>query len=152
MLDAILAWIHFMFIFALSGTVFAEAFFYQQTLAVATLQRLQRTDIAFGILAAFVLVSGILRVVYSPKTPSFYVHDTIFWTKIALFAALGIASIAPTMHYLALNKATPVDGAIAVPESTYKTIRALLTLEIVLLLLIPLCASLMAHGYGYSAS
>ena len=29
------------------------------------------------------------------------------------------------------------------------TMRRLLTLEIVLLLLIPLCASLMAHGYGY---
>ena len=55
MLDAILAWIHFMLIFALSGTLFAEFFFYQRSLTTTTLQRLQRVDAAFGILAGWTL-------------------------------------------------------------------------------------------------
>jgi len=148
-LDAVLAWIHFMFIFALVSTVFAEAFFYQRTLALATLKRLQRVDIAFGILAGAVVLSGIARVMYSPKTPGFYLHDSIFWTKMALFGALGIASIVPTMHFIRLGKREPTGDTVAVDEKTYTTVRGVLTLELVLLLLIPLCASLMAHGYGY---
>jgi putative membrane protein len=147
--DSIAAWVHFVFIFALVGTLFAEAFFYQPTLAIATLKRLQRVDIAFGILAGAVIISGIARIFISPKTPAFYMHDTIFWTKMALFLTLGLISMAPTMHYLRLGRQTPVDGTVTIPAENYTTIRRLLTLEIVLLLFIPLCATLMAHGYGY---
>jgi putative membrane protein len=147
--DSIAAWVHFMCIFAMVGTLFAEAFFYQPTLAVATLKRLQRVDIAFGILAGTVVASGIARIYISPKTPAFYMHDTIFWTKMALFVTLGLISIAPTMHLIRLGRQAPADGAVQIPPQSYATIRRLLTLEIVLLLFIPLCATLMAHGYGY---
>ena len=149
MLDAILAWIHYIFIFVLVGTLFAEFFFYQRTLRVAALQRLQRVDLLYGIIAACVVASGIARVMYSPKTPAFYLHDTIFWTKMALFVTLGLISIAPTMHLIRLGRQAPADGAVQIPPQSYATIRRLLTLEIVLLLFIPLCATLMAHGYGY---
>lgn len=149
MLDAILAWIHYIFIFVLVGTLFAEFFFYQRTLRVAALQRLQRVDLLYGIIAACVVASGIARVMYSPKTPAFYLHDTIFWTKMVLFVTVGLVSIIPTMHFLRLSRLEPVDGTITAPEAAYATMRKILTLEIVLLLFIPLCATLMAHGYGY---
>jgi putative membrane protein len=149
MLDAILAWFHFMAIIALASTIFAEAFFYQRALAVATLQRLQRVDIAYGIIAGIVVITGALRVIYSPKTPAFYLHDVIFWTKMALFLTVGLVSIAPTMHFIRLGRVTPVEGIVAVEQRTYATMRRLLVLEVVLLLFIPLCATLMAHGYGY---
>jgi putative membrane protein len=151
MLDAILAWIHFMLIFALSGTLFAEFFFYQRSLTATTLLRLQRVDAAFGILAGLVIVSGILRVIYSPKTPAYFLHDSFFWTKMVLYVTVGLISIAPTRHYLSLRSAPVVGGIVTIPENGYAATRRWLTLEVVLLLFIPLCASLMAHGYGYHA-
>jgi putative membrane protein len=149
MLDVILAWIHFMFIFGLVGTLFAEFFFYQRTLRVEALQRLQRVDLAYGVIAAGVIASGVARVIYSPKTAAFYMHDTIFWTKMTLFLTVGLVSIIPTRHFLRLSLIEPVDGAITAPEATYVTMRRILAVEVVLLLFIPLCATLMAHGYGY---
>jgi uncharacterized membrane protein len=38
---------------------------------------------------------------------------------------------------------------VTILAGNYTMIRRLLTLEVVLLLFIPLCATLMAHGYGY---
>ena len=149
MVDTILAWIHFVFIFGLVGTLFAEFFFYQRTLRVEALIRLQRVDMLFGILAGAVIASGVLRVMYSPKTATFYVHDWIFWAKMALFVAVGLLSIVPTLHYLRLGRGTAKDTTVTVPERDYATIRRVLALEVVLLMFIPLCASLMAHGYGY---
>ena len=151
MLDAILAWIHFMLIFALSGTLFAEFFFYQRSLTTTTLQRLQRVDAAFGILAGLVIVSGILRVIYSPKTAAYFLHDSFFRTKMVLFVTVGLVSILPTRHYLSLRNVPVAGGIVTVPEDSYAATRRWLTLEVVLLLFIPLCASLMAHGYGYHA-
>ena len=150
MLDAVLAWLHFIAIFAFSACLFAEAFFYAPTLPAATLARLGRIDTAYGLLTIVVIASGIARLLYSPKTPGFYMHDVIFWTKMGLFVVVGLISIAPTIHFLRLRKATPrADGSIDIEPATYRTMRACLVAEISVFLFIPLCASLMAHGFGY---
>ena len=150
MLDAGLAWVHFVAIFAFTGCLFAEVFFYARTLPAATLARISRIDIGYGILTVAVIASGIAHVAYSPKTPAFYLHDTIFWTKIALFLTLGLFSIPPTLHFIRL-RAAEADAAsnVEIAARTYRTVRACMVCEVVLLLCIPLCAALMARGYGF---
>ena len=64
--------------------------------------------------------------IYSPKTPAFYLHDEIFWIKMTLFLAVGLVSIAPTMHFIRLSRATPDAGVVIIEERTYATIRRLL--------------------------
>jgi uncharacterized membrane protein len=66
-----------------------------------------------------------------------------------LFVAVGLLSIPLTVHLLRSAAHAEPDGTIRVEPATYRRMRALLNTEVVLLFLIPLCASFMAHGYGY---
>jgi uncharacterized membrane protein len=93
MLDAILAWVQFITIFAFNGCLFAEVFFHAKAVPVATL------------------------------------------------ALIRIRLTAP-------NAA----GLIEVAERSHRLVRACMICEVVLLLFIPLCAALMARGYGYAGS
>lgn len=143
--DALLAWIHFALILTLAGCLCAEIVLYRRTMARAALETIGRVDIAFGIVAGLVVASGISRVLTSPKGASYYMHDGMFWTKMTLFIAVALLSIAPTVHFLRL-RARPGDVIEADP-STYARTRAILTAEAALLLAIPLFAALMARGF-----
>jgi putative membrane protein len=145
--DALLAWLHFMLVFGLCGCLLAELFFYGRELSRSTLRRLQRVDIAFGALAAAVVVSGVVRVIFSPKGAAFFVHNPIFWTKMGLFGALGLLSIAPTLHYIALGRTAAGEANIRVGDGAFKANRNYLFAEVILLLLIPCCAAFMARGF-----
>jgi putative membrane protein len=147
LLDAMLAWVHFVLIFGLVGCLFAEVFFYRDVLAGATFARLRQVDLAYGILAGAVVLSGIARVVYSPKTATYFLHNPIFWTKMSLFVAVALLSLPPTLHFVRVSSSAQPDGTVRVERRAYVRIRALLTVEVALLLLIPLCAALMARGY-----
>jgi putative membrane protein len=150
MLDAIIAWLHFLAIFGFAACLFAEAAFYARSLPAQTLRRLSRIDIAYGILALAVIVTGVAHVIFSPKTPAFYLHDAIFWTKIGLFLTVGLLSIAPTVHLLRLRDASAQYSLpVEIDARTYRTMRLCMTSELVLLAFIPLCAAFMARGYGY---
>ena len=145
--DAILAWVHFVLIFALAGCLFAEVFFYRDVLPSSTFERLRRVDLAYGILAGAVVLSGIARVVYSPKTAAYFLHNPIFWTKISLFVAVALLSIPPTLHYLRISSSAQPDGTVRIERRAYAITRTLLFVQVGLLLLIPLCAALMARGF-----
>jgi len=147
LLDAMLAWVHFMVIFGLVGCLFAEVWFYRDVLPAPTYARLRLVDRWYGIFAGAVVLSGIARVVYSPKTAAYFIHNPIFWMKMSLFVAVGLLSILPTMHYLRIAKAAQPDGTVRVEPRAYTTTRALLAVQVVLLLFIPLCAALMSRGY-----
>ena len=147
--DALLAWVHFVLIFALAGCLFAEVVFYRDVLEAPTFARLRQVDRAYGILAGAVVFSGIARVLYSPKTAAYFLHNPIFWTKMSLFVAVALLSIPPTLHFLRASSFAAPDGTIRVEQSTYVRTRTLLLAQIALLILIPLCAALMARGYPH---
>jgi putative membrane protein len=147
LLDALLAWVHYVLIFGLVGCLFAEAFFYRDVLPAPTFARLRGVDRWYGILAGLVVLSGIARVVYSPKTAAYFLHNPIFWTKMSLFVAVALLSIPPTIHYLRIGTAAQPDGTIQVERGAYVRTRTLLNLQVGLLLFIPLCAALMARGF-----
>lgn len=147
--DALLAWTHFVLVFGLCGCLLAEALFYRAELGREVLARLRSVDLAYGILAGVVVLSGIASVLYSPKGAAFYLHNPIFWTKMGLFGLVALLSIPPTLHFLALGRtAAAPDGTVRVARRTYAAMRAYLIAELALLLLIPCCAAFMARGFG----
>jgi putative membrane protein len=145
--DALLAWLHFVLIFGLVGCLFAEVFFYRDVLAGPTFARLRIVDRWYGIFAGLVILSGILRVIYSPKTAAYFLHNPIFWTKMSLFVAVALLSIPPTIHFLRIGATALPDGSIRIEPRAYARMRTLLLLEVALLIFIPLCAALMARGF-----
>ncbi len=147
LLDALLAWLHFLCIFTLVGALVAELVLYRREMSLVRLTQLQRIDSLYGISAGLVVISGVLRVTLGLKGASFYMHSPIFWTKMGLFLVVAFLSIPPTIHYLRLKRRVNAAGAVTVPDGPYRNMWALLTGEAVLLACIPLLATLLTHGY-----
>ncbi len=147
LLDALLAWLHFLCIFTLVGALVAELVLYRRQMSLARVLQLQRIDNLYGISAGLVVVSGVLRVTLGLRGASFYLHNPIFWTKMGFFLAVALLSIPPTIHYLQLRRAANPDGTVVVPERSYRNMWALLVGEVALLAWIPFFATLMTHGY-----
>ena len=147
LLDALLAWLHFLCIFMLVGTLLAELAFYRRRMDLARITQLARIDMLYGISAGLVVLSGILRVIFGLKGAAYYLHNPIFWTKMGLFLCLGLLSIPPTLHYLRIRSRADASGVVTVDEGGYRRVWALLGIEAGLLALIPLFAAFLASGY-----
>jgi putative membrane protein len=145
-LEALLAWFHFVCIFALVGTLVSEMALYRRHLDLARLTPLRRVDMWYGISAGLVILSGILRVGFGLKGAAFYLHNPIFWTKMGFFVAIALLSIPPTIHYIRLGGRADASGKVTVDPGGYRRMWALLGVEVVLLACIPFLAALLALG------
>jgi putative membrane protein len=148
-MPAAMAFIHFVAAFAIVSALTVEVVLLRDALTIASAQRIRRADLAFGLAAAVILTAGVLRVVYFETGPEFYLHDVPFLIKMVLFALVGAVSIYPTMEFLSWRKVLDAGRVPVVPPEKLRRIRRILHWELVGILAIALCASLMAKGIGY---
>lgn len=146
MRDALLAYAHHLCAFTLVATLGAQWVWMRGPLTMAQLQRLARVDALYGAAAGLLLVAGFARVFLGAKGASFYTGNPVFWVKLGLFAAVGLLSIAPTVRLARWRKAPA--GALPSTAELDAT-RKLVSLELLVLVLIPLAAAMMARGIGY---
>jgi putative membrane protein len=144
--DALLAYAHFICIFALASLLTAELVLLRKTLPGDLYRRLRLVDRWYGVASGLVIVSGLLRLNLGLKGADFYVHNPVFWTKMGLFLAVGLISIIPTVAYIRWTRRTAADGSIALGDAEYARIRGLVLLQVGVFLFIPLCAAYMARG------
>jgi putative membrane protein len=142
--DALLAYAHFICIFALASLLVGELVSLRKTLPPDVVRRLQAIDRWYGIVAGLVILSGLARVFFGLKGPAFYAHNPVFWTKMGLFVAVALISIVPTVAFARWK--TPADSPVVVADPDFARLRALLWLQVVLFAFIPLCATFMARG------
>ena len=138
-MSAFLAFLHHVAAFALVAGIAIEFVLIRD--ATANARRLAVTDAVVGISAGVLLVVGVLRVMYFEKGAAFYLHNAAFIAKMALFAAVALLSIYPTLKFLSWRRKTPDAVSVA-------AIRRVLHLELGGVVLILLCAALMARGIG----
>lgn len=146
--DFLLASAHHILVFAIVASLAAEMVLMRGPLDKATLRRLSGFDAVYGGSAGLIIVVGILRLFYGLKGWEFYVASHAFWTKMALFLAVGLLSIVPTIRFMRWRKAADADAAFAVPPAEISSVRRMLHLEALLLFLIPIVAAAMARGMG----
>jgi putative membrane protein len=140
------AFFHHLAAFTLVAALVAEFILINDDLTVRSAQRIQRADIAFGISAGIVLVVGVCRVLFFEQGPSYYFHRVPFFAKLSLFLIVGLLSIIPTVEFLSWRKSTTQGQAPIVTERKMRLIRSILHWEILGVVLIVLCAALMAKG------
>ena len=146
--SALFAFLHFLAVFGIFATVFFEWQTMSRTPTLAEALRIQVCDRGFGIFAAVVLVVGFLRVFYFEKGHAFYFSNPVFQAKLTLFVLVGLLSIYPTVRFIKWGAQTKQGLAPAVSAAEYTRIMLMLRAELVLLLGMALCASLMARGVG----
>jgi len=146
---ALAAFLHHVAAFGIVAALVAEVVLLRNALTVQGARQVQVADLAYGIAAGVVLVVGFFRVFYFEKGPAYYFHSGPFIAKLAIFAAVGLASIYPTIEFLSWGRAVRQGRVPDVPERKMRAIRTILHLELAGLVLIILCAALMARGVGF---
>ena len=147
-ISALFAFLHFSAVFGIFGTVFLEWQTMSPNPSYAEAKRIQRCDRWYGIFAVIVLVVGFLRVYYFEKGHAFYTANPFFHAKLSLFILVGLLSIYPTIRFIKWRPQTSKGQAPIVSAHEYRRIVNVLRAELLLLLGVALCASLMARAVG----
>ncbi|QGZ95820.1 DUF2214 family protein [Terricaulis silvestris] len=147
---ASLSWLHFVFAFILVGALAAEAFILRLPIDGRVARLLLRVDMFYGVSAVLLILAGISRVLWGEKGWEYYQVQPFFWAKIATFVVIALLSITPTRAFTRWVKAYNADAAFTPPEAEVKKVRRLVTIEVHLIALLLLFATLMARGIGQS--
>jgi putative membrane protein len=146
--DWILACLHHLAVFSLAAVIAAELALMSVDLSAKSIRRVAAIDIWYGALAGAAIVFGVARVIWGAKGYEYYIANHVFWTKMALFLAVGLLSIAPTLRYFAWGRSLKADPAFLPPAVEAARVRTYLWIEVALFLCIPIAAAAMARGYG----
>lgn len=145
---AFIAFGHFVAFFGLTAGLVLQIALVKPSPDIETAKRIQRADRAYGLMAGLVLVFGLLRVFYFEKGSDYYFNNTFFWIKIAIFVIVGLMTIYPTMTYLRWNREIAQGIEPTFSESDSIKLRRLLHYQLVGILGVLFCASMMAKGFG----
>ena len=144
--DALFALVHFLGIGALVAVLAMQTVLLRDAPTPAAIERLTKIDMGLGLAAVAILGAGAGRVVWGLKGADYYMGNPVFWVKIALFFAAGLASVPPTLAFIAWRKSLKANGGFRPKPEALARIRTFIKLEWLLLVLIPLAAVLMARG------
>jgi putative membrane protein len=142
--ELLLRYVHFVCVLAIAGALTAEHVLLKPTLTRAEIARLAVVDAFYGVAALLLLAAGLtLWLGGFGKAAEFYSRNPLFHAKLTCFVFLGLLSVYPTVFFLKNRKGDPA-ASVAVPRAVI----LLLRLELLLLLILPLLAGLMARGVG----
>lgn len=144
--EPFIAYLHFASILALAGLLAAEYFLCSEHLQPGHVRLLAQVDLAYLGAAVAALATGVVRLLWFAKGSAFYLHNPVFHLKIALFIAVGLISIPPTLQFMRWNRSLREGHMRVVSGADIARVRRLIGLELALLALIPLLAVLMARG------
>lgn len=146
MLAAILVrYLHFICLLALASSIFGQFLLLRPRprLRRSEVVRLARLDQIYAAAVIGVLATGLLQWFLVGKGAAFYSHNPVFHTKLGLFGLIGIVSIYPTLFFAKQRKGNEADELAVSPWLIWSV-----RIELLLLLAMPLLATLMARGIG----
>ena len=136
-------YIHFLSILIVFGMVLAELVLVKKELTRSEIKRIFILDNIYGLFSLIVVGAGLYLWLGIGKPAEFYSTNPLMHAKVGLFIIVGVLSLWPSVFYLK-NRKGEVDDLIAVP--TY--VKRIIQVELGLLFIIPLLATLMAQGVG----
>jgi putative membrane protein len=107
-------------------------------------QGLLAADSVWGVAAGLWIASGLGRVFFGGKEPSFYWHNGFFWVKLALFALVFMLELTPMMTFIRVRLARRRNTAL--PRFSVEAYRRINSTEFGLVVVIVFVAALMARG------
>ncbi|MCB0738809.1 MAG: DUF2214 family protein [Bacteroidetes bacterium] len=145
-LELAIRYIHFISIFILVSSLAIELVLIKSSMTKKELLLMSRVDAVYGISSILVVAAGLTLWFGVGKPAHYYSDNHLFITKVVLVGLLGILSIKPTIFFLKNRKKKDDSGEemVVVPTSVKRFVYA----EILVVVLIPLFAVLMARGVG----
>jgi putative membrane protein len=153
--SAVAAYVHYVSLLVIAGCITVERVTVKAGMSQEDQALMTNADITLGISGLALAVSGYYRVVQYGKGFDFYAHEPVFWLKIALVGVFGALSFFPTTKIIqrSVQKQQSEDGMFPeMSEALASRMKSILNAEITALLSIPLSATIMSRGIGYSDS
>ena len=104
-MEPAIAYLHFVSILSVGAFLVTELFLCTRDLQPPHVRTLALVDLYYMIAAIVVLITGVLRVFVVGKGAGFYLQNPVFYIKVALFVAVGLVSILPTLQFVRWNRA-----------------------------------------------
>lgn len=142
--EIIFRYVHFLSILGLFAALVAEHLMIAKTMTRAEIRRVSTVDAIFGFSALLALVTGLVLWFVVGKPAEVYTQNGVFHAKVMLFVIVGLASIYPTLFFVR-NRKGSADEEVTLPKPLIMVVR----LELLLVALMPLLASMMSRGIGY---
>ena len=135
---------HFIAVFAIVGAIFAEQFLVSKSMTRNEIKRIAKIDAIYIFGIILVLIAGLILWFWIGKPVSFYSRNWIFHTKLTMLIGLVLLSVYPIIFFFKNRKGNDVDTKIKVPI----TVIILLRLEMCLIIVMPILATLISLGIG----
>jgi len=142
--SALLSAVHVLTLALGLGAVFIRGRVLARPLDDAGWQRLLATDTVWGVAAGLWIASGLGRVFFGGKEPTFYWHNGFFWVKLALFGLVFALELTPMMTFIRVRAARR--RRTALPRFSVEAYRRINSAELVLVVAIVFAAAFMARG------
>lgn len=136
---------HFISILIFFAMLVAQNMLLKKEMNKQSMLFISRLDAMYGLVSITAVVTGLAMWLWLGKPASFYVN-WIFYTKLGVITLIGILSSYPTIFFLKNRSRTSGDREeqVVVPNLVLTIVR----IELILLLFMPLLATLMAAGVG----
>ena len=142
-LELIIRYLHFLAILLVFGSLLVEIVLVKKTLPKKMLKLIGKIDALYGLAILLLFGAGLYLWFWVGKPAEFYSQNPIFILKFVLVCLVGILSIWPTIFFIKNQKGNDED-VVKIPSY----IRKIILVEVVLLLVVPMLAVLMARGVG----
>lgn len=135
-------YLHIVAILFMFACLVVEHLLIKQNMNPKELRRLATIDLIYGVSAILTFIAGLLLWFGVGKPAQFYSASMFFHIKVTLFVVIGLLSIYPTKTFLSLRRSP--EELVTLP----KVIIMLVRVELLIMLVLPLFAVLMAQGFG----
>ena len=112
------------------------------------MRRLAFADAIYGATFVALLIFGFLRVYLGEAGHDYYFANTVFWSKMAVFAGIAVLSIWPTISFFRWKFALKRDATFRPADAAVRKVRGFIAAEAALFVAIPVLAAMLARGYG----
>ncbi len=147
--DALLLYLHISAILGLAVFMTAKTSLCRTGAIVqAALPRLRRIDVWIWACYVSVVSSGAALVVWGIQGPDWLLRNPLLWGKIVLLAAMMAMAVPSTLRLSAWARNAAGTASWVAPDAEVKRERHWLMLQSHVMVVIPLLATLLTHGFG----
>jgi len=147
-MEIIIPYVHYLAIMALTGSLISEHLILKPGLSRAQIKFLAGIDLVYGIAAALVLATGLLRWFVYGKGNDYYLSNPLFHIKLTIFVIIVILSIFPTLKFLKWKRQVKSGHDPMIDDKAIKRLLMFIRIELLLVAIIPLLAVMVARGAG----
>jgi putative membrane protein len=153
--NAIVAYGHYLGLLLVTALLTYERVTVTADMTAESEKSLVIADALYGLTALFLFGTGTLRATEFGKGWDFYAHEPFFWLKLASGGILAGLSLFPTITYIRRGRVLFTDDTAPtdwqpMSDALVTRLHKVINAELTAIATIPLFATLMARGVGYS--